>query len=194
MVGAYSIGLHRGGENEVIRSVQEQSSDEVSSMLSKDDGARAPSALEPRPLDDPLPMAAEETQKPEPQLEWKLKAREGRADKAERAESKEIDAVEETTLGAAAEGVVKEGEDVGLSAKRSNLQPPAAAPRLQMKDALRSYADESAQNAPRQRTFSLNGTTFIVDAPDSVRIDQDSDGRTLLIYTSDGVIRIRLAD
>jgi hypothetical protein len=33
-----------------------------------------------------------------------------------------------------------------------------------------------------------------VDAPDSLRIVRDEHGRSLLIYTSDGVIRIRLAD
>ena len=71
-------------------------------------------------------------------------------------------------------------------AQRAN-QP--AAPAAQM------FAQESvAPSTVLQRTFQIGGTTFIVDAPDSVRIVEDAAGRMILIYTSDGLIRIRLAD
>jgi hypothetical protein len=40
----------------------------------------------------------------------------------------------------------------------------------------------------------LNGSPVVVEAPDSVRITRDEQGRMLIIYTSDGIIRIRMAD
>jgi hypothetical protein len=46
----------------------------------------------------------------------------------------------------------------------------------------------------RTLSFLLNGTPVVVDAPDSVRITLDDLGRMILIYTSDGPIRFRLAD
>ena len=55
-------------------------------------------------------------------------------------------------------------------------------------------ADETFDISSRPLTFALNGQTVIVEAPDSVRVVKDDRGRMLLIYTSDGIIRIRLAD
>ena len=40
--------------------------------------------------------------------------------------------------------------------------------------------------------FLLGGTRLSVEAPDSVRVVQDGRGQMLLIYTSDGVIRVRV--
>lgn len=47
--------------------------------------------------------------------------------------------------------------------------------------------------AERRLTFLLNGTPVTVEA-DSVRVVEDPRGRILLIYTPDGIMRLRLAD
>jgi hypothetical protein len=54
--------------------------------------------------------------------------------------------------------------------------------------------DEASDARPRWITYQLDGKTVFVEAPDSVRVVEDEQGRMLLIYTSDGIIRIRLAD
>jgi hypothetical protein len=47
--------------------------------------------------------------------------------------------------------------------------------------------------ARQQLTFVLDGSPLTVEA-DSVRVTEDEQGRMLIIYTPDGIIRIRLAD
>lgn len=46
---------------------------------------------------------------------------------------------------------------------------------------------------PQTLTFTWDGQTFELEA-DSVRVSEDASGRTLHIYTPEGIIRIRLAD
>jgi hypothetical protein len=79
----------------------------------------------------------------------------------------------------------------------TDLAAPSSAPMPAQLRANSSPVEASrAASAPPSttRTFALNGGTLVVDAPDSLRIVTGEQGRTLLIYTRDGVIRIRLAD
>jgi hypothetical protein len=46
----------------------------------------------------------------------------------------------------------------------------------------------------RPLTFVLNGKTVILDVPHNVRVVEDEQGKVLLVYTSDGIIRIRVTD
>lgn len=65
------------------------------------------------------------------------------------------------------------------------------------KFAARSRSDATTETlgmTGRSLTFLLDGRRVVVEAPDSVRVTQDDRGRMLIIYTSDGIIRIHLAD
>jgi hypothetical protein len=47
--------------------------------------------------------------------------------------------------------------------------------------------------ADRRLTFLLNGVPVTVEA-DSARVVEDERGRILIVYTPDGIMRLRLAD
>ena len=178
MIGAYSIGLHRGGGKAMIPSATTLQRDggylaETPAELpasktvagEKAGEAERPSteAAEPEPVpvsempvDEKMPMAPETAEKA--QLEWKLgSSREDAATPAREALSPQ--------------GKMNRSSDEASRA-------PTAAP--------------SVSRQPM--TFFLGGSPVLVEAPDSVRVVQDDQGRMLIIYTSDGIIRIRLAN
>ncbi len=130
----------------------------------------------------PLTMLKQPASKPEPRLEWKLNATEGRTDVAR--------------TGRAELAPATEAPQAGLMAQERATQKLGVSTRVMSSSEAVSDADAPAPPArgARARAYHLNGTAFIVEAPDSVRIVEDEAGRVLLIYTSDGVIRIRLAD
>jgi len=184
MVGAYSIGLHRGVNDEVLQKVEPQRSALPSESVRRtelgvppaiqesDDAGRAdaaPNTDVEKQLQEMKAPAFEPPKLNTPQLAAPKDAK-----KQKRAKTDEV-----------AESMEKSFSD-RLSA--TDMPAPSAAPMpLQSR-----IASGSAMNA--SRTFALNGGTLVVDAPDSLRIVTDEQGRTLLIYTSDGVIRIRLPD
>jgi len=194
MIGAYSIGLHRGDENDVIRSVapvRDDAAREIQGVTqsepAKDNALRLEEpALPATPSAPPESRAqspAEAKKKNQATEETRQMARSPentdlRKDEPARTMDEGLSAagrVEDQASGAALE-----------SAARANQAPVPAA---------QMFARESvAPSTVLQRTFQMGGTTFIVEAPDSVRIVEDAAGRMLLIYTSDGLIRIRLAD
>lgn len=193
MVGAYSIGLHRGVDNNVLKNIEPSGIN--ASGLSRGEGdarLKQPAASEERaarqdaPMSEPESAARDEgTLKSDaPPLEWKLETTQLVVPK---------DAKKEQA--AAKENEVREGVDDALARSSSRVATPPPAPATSAPAQMKLQSKAAAEGLMKQsRTFALNGGTLIVDAPDSVRVVQDAQGRTLLIYTSDGIIRIRLAD
>jgi hypothetical protein len=195
MVGAYSIGLHRGVDNNVLKNI-EASGSNVSGFSGReeDTGLKPPASEESVarqdapmsiPLDIPESRARDEgTLKGDaPPLEWKLKSTQLMVPKDAKKQERRPreNEVNESAAGTSSDQL------------SSSATPPAPAARTAAPMQLQSKAATEGL-MKRSRTFVLNGGTLIVDAPDSVRVVQDAQGRTLLIYTSDGIIRIRLAD
>jgi hypothetical protein len=191
MIGAYSIGLHNGISNEVLRKVEPTSSalsTEPAREEEQDLGVKPPAATESPRRDQAEPATAAEhgfVDKKAPPFEPKLNtpqlvAPKDAKRKAERAKEDEL-----------TENMAKSFTDRLSSAADVAAPAPASKSAAPMQLQSNIAANESPAT---WRTFVLNGGTLIVDAPDSLRIVQDEQGRTLLIYTSDGVIRIRLAD
>jgi hypothetical protein len=184
MIGAYSIGLHHGVNDEVLRKVEPERSTLPTESVRQTELGLPPAIqesadaarTEAAPNTD-VEKQLEEMKAPEfepPKLNMPQVAAPKDAKKEKRAKTDEV-----------AESMEKSFSD-RLSA--TDMPVPSAAP-MQLQS---RAASGSAMNA--SRTFALNGGTLIVDAPDSLRIVTDEQGRTLLIYTSDGLIRIRLAD
>jgi hypothetical protein len=202
VIGAYSVGLHRGGDNEVLRSVQPAAKDEgiateikpsppQSAAPVKNETREAPAA---RSQPEELAKSSDAVEE-DLRLEWKLKDADERTDApvvvpaspmvAEDRVATGQQPTEEAEKSLATPNVAKK------SGRSADLSP---APLNARKLSAEAPRESVAGPAPRQRSFTLGGSALIVEAPDSVRIIQDGQGRMLLIYTSDGLIRIRLAD
>lgn len=125
-------------------------------------------------------------------------------------------------LEASGEGRAKTGSEAAAEKDKAEAlsAPEPAAPKAQseprketrapgvMLESVRPVQPKGSTGAPqplstqasspvtlRTLSFLLNGTTpVVVEAPDSIRVVQDEHGRVIIIYTSDGPIRIRLAD
>jgi hypothetical protein len=193
MFGAYSIGLHRGGGEEALRAVAPL-------------GMQAPAVpteeVEPGRVQTPPADAVEpEGQRVEAQDALKT---EGLA--KERLRSN--DAPPAVQAPAPVPLTAEEGSDESKKGldwqleSREESQPEAlseaapSAPEASLK-ASRAVAPQAGlvgEATKRPLTFRLDGRTVVIEAPDSVRIVEDEQGRMLLIYTSDGVIRLRLTD
>jgi len=202
MVGAYSIGLYSRIDRSVLTNIEPRgnaapsNSPGVSTRAAGETGAglRPPatgeesssrtdvrSMAEPLPAQGPRARDEELVKRNAPPLEWKLNAIPLVTPK----DAKKEKAVKDDGV---AEGMAETFSDQ-LASKAAAPAPAAGAPaRAQLQ------AGAVAESVKPSRTFALKGGTLIVDAPDSVRVVQDAQGRTLLIYTSEGIIRIRLAD
>ncbi|HET6347481.1 MAG TPA: hypothetical protein VFH88_00205, partial [Candidatus Krumholzibacteria bacterium] len=200
MVGAYTIGV-RHGENPVLRGVVEPQRQPLH-VVEERPGIAAPrlDELKTAPADNE-PAA----QKPAGGVAQPVSSASNSAitesftDRAEisaRA-SKDAEAPRKSDVpqspaasGALAAGKVEAGNVATMEKKQTTAMMPAPAPALRAMQPTESMQSTTVG----QHSFVINGTAFIVDAPDSVRVIQDAQGRVLLIYTSDGIIRIRLAD
>jgi hypothetical protein len=197
MIGAYSIGLHRGVDDEVLRRVEPQGNvqlhretdSDVPTNKANDD--RVPPVSEEKGQIMSVPEATNPVTNEKiaaPPLEWNLNTPQLAARKDTKKEKQnKPDEVNEAMTRSFSDRLSSEGVQ---PAPATDLAAPSSPP---MPAQLRAQAMEGG-SVSRARTFTLNGGTLIVDAPDSVRVVTDEQGRTLLIYTSDGVIRIRLAD
>lgn len=197
IIGAYSIGLHRGDGEEALRTMVQH----------------APTAAPPvkytelgDPQSPPSDAATPEADRLEAQdalQEGALQKERSRANEAQ--ETIDADAPEE--FATAPPASVDESKDESkkdldwqLTPKEEERSdaPKSAASRLAPSAGSgtdRVLAMDAAPEATQpSRAFLLNGKKVFVEAPDSVRIVEDEQGRVLLIYTSDGIIRIRLAD
>lgn len=198
MIGAYSIGLRHGPEAlksvaPVGTSLSTESAQDVELGVKPPapsrelDGGRAlPQSAEESPttiLSEPAARAVSRQDQPAtaPPLEWKLNTPKLAAPVSDMKKEKRQKSDEVT------ESMTKSFSDRLSEDKDARAPAPAAAMQLQS-----NAVEESTAEA--WRTFALNGGTLLVSAPDSLRIVTDEQGRTLLIYTSDGIIRLRLAD
>lgn len=181
MIGAYSIGLHRGDGGEVVRAVDK--------MKQTDSG------LADKPLALPQEQPVEKERKDEPPA-----SAEGASGVLEEKRAASVTTPEQTSKprGEApqAEALKVDRETTEREVTASpQVETPAPASVAQG-SALRSEAvrDNAVSKVAKHRlTFMLNGSPVVVDA-DSVRITEGQRGRMLIIYTSDGIIRIPLAD
>jgi hypothetical protein len=169
MIGAYSIGVQRGSFRPEVREALEPRTTSLpatdESVPSEERARVIPPAATP-----PEPGLVKQTPSP--------RANEGKMEPTKDRGSKLEDSAARADMAVSSEAEAKIG-----SAGRNEPAPAMKA----------LAARESVPESPA-RTFQLGGSAFVVDAPDSVRIIEDAQGRMLLIYTSDGLIRIRLAD
>ena len=200
MFGAYSIGLHRGGGEEALRAVAPI-------------GVQAPGSLAPataptevvetgRVQSPPVDAAKPEVQRLEAQDALKtegLAKERSRSNEAqpvdqaqapvpsapeERSDESKKDLVWQLTPTETEPATAEKSVASGAVAPRAESPSRGAVPQM-------SAAPETAR---RPFTFLLNGKKVVIEAPDSVRVVEDAQGRMLLIYTSDGIIRIRMTD
>jgi hypothetical protein len=188
MIGAYSIGLHRGDGRDVLVPVSTAPRDDLrlpqtpaSGALRERDRLAADEGLE---AEQPAAADAGKESTAEPKVA---------TSPAPRATSEE-----------ATTGLVDQPKPEVVGPRERSA--PEAAPPTQ-KALPQAASQESAGRvhslstrveavvaAPRSRlTFVLDGSHWTVEA-DSVRVVEEGRGRVLLIYTSDGVIRVPLAD
>jgi hypothetical protein len=161
IIGAYSIGLHRGSSDPVVPPEMPPRTDHIAHV-----GEQLESAFAPEP---------EDAARPAPETP----AGSDEATEARPAPKKERQEEPVTTEHDVAESLTAKAPAPASALNRSaRFRQDAVAP----------------ETAPPPLTFLLDGTPVFVEAPDSVRVVQDESGRILIIHTSDGIIRIRLAD
>jgi len=184
MIGAYSIGLHRGGDDVVLSPAPTvQIDDRPLRETPAETRELAPATVDRLKKAERPVVGGAEGDVPESQTEAvrtpPSRSDEAMADRTERQETEEkqlesrgrdAGTLSQETFSPAARLNEPSGRALGL--------PPTAAPSVAAK---------------RPLTFLLNGSPVVVDA-DSTRVMQGERGRILIIYTSDGIIRIPLAD
>jgi hypothetical protein len=193
MIGAYSIGLHRGGVEEALRAAAPMGTQAPGSLSSAEDDGRVrvqtPSldAIKPesKPLESKDALRSEDLQKQtrtnQVPATNQPATSEGLASTIRSDESKkDLDWQLKSKEEGSAQGTVASPLQAEPARATDRARPP--------------QPSALAESAQRPFTYVLDGKTIVVEAPDSVRIVEDKQGRMLLIYTSDGIIRIRLAD
>lgn len=181
VIGAYAIGLNRGGaESRLTPSGLTAAEAPVQEETSRREAAPAAPATDEAREDQPragenLGEATREVQEQESIAEMK----------------KSIPAEEPTLVRQKAERPAKSKMNSGDAGAEFAAPAPAASMEA---DRVESAAMAKTLAPAPGRIFVLNGFPVIVEAPDSVRVTQEAPGATLLIHTSDGVIRVRPAD
>jgi hypothetical protein len=180
-IGAYSIGLHRGGRPDVV----------------------------PFPATAPRESAFEDAGAPRQNAPELARGETGVASEAKKdlAESRAKDMPAASAPSAAADEVFAgRAAEPELQPERDALAKEAPAP-APSSEVASPQSDSRAARAPsaalrseaafelpkRTLTFYWDGAVHQIEA-DSARIDEDERGRILIIYTPDGVVRLRLAD
>jgi len=196
MIGAYSIGLQRG-ESDTLRP-------RVATLEQKDSERVEEPAIDAakKQADRPAPAKTLDAEQPAsdmPRESDRLTFNEARQelvgqDRADQDVADEVTADRDQKFEA-------KGKELTVRAGREVAATPQALEeesvgRIQPRRS--KAASETPVSTPalsrQPQTFLLNGFRVVVDAPDSVRVTQDDDGKMLLIYTSDGVIRVRPTD
>lgn len=193
MVGAYSIGLHGRVSHEVLKNIEPQprSDTNESELMADREEQKGTGVKLPSTLGKVESRATAPNAKPEAQFEdKKAPAFQPTLNVPRIVSSKKAKEEDHTAKDEVTESMQKTFArelNQGSPAGATDLAAPSAPP-------MQSQLRAKAEMGPVSRRFALHGGTLIVDAPDSLRIITDEQGRTLLIYTSDGVIRIHLAD
>jgi len=181
MFGAYSIGLHRGGGTPALSPPTSTLSGERdrAETLAEAPPAKRPVVDDLRKADQPVAEETPAAEAPEKKSAVPVARSDEAAADAARQDKAEADALASRGRQPPASSPPEEQSAEG-ALNRANEPAPA---RLAM---------ESARVSKAPRTFMLNGVPVTIEAPDSVRVTEDEQGKMLLIYTSDGIIRIRL--
>jgi hypothetical protein len=193
MIGAYSIGIHNGVNNEVLKNVTPPNTTELSreSVRHEELGTPPPMLLGKTQSEETSPAREPEAQfieKQAPPFEPKLNVPQIAVAKDLKKEKRaKADRVNDAMTESFSDRLSSQEEK---PAPATDLSAPSSPP-MQAQTRAGSAKKTGIWNS---RTFAVNGGTLIVDAPDSVRVEADEQGRMLLIYTSDGIIRVRLAD
>lgn len=200
IIGAYSIGLHRGGVEDARRIMPQL--------------GIPPSGVAPAENDELGRVQSPSLDKIQPESKQieSQEARQGALEKERSRTNKPATSSESgASEGLAATSTVPSDESKkdlvwNLQPKdeeRADAQNPVAsppraeAPKLaRSSDSPRPPQSSLALQEAVQRplTFHLNGKTVVLDVPENVRVVEDEQGKVLLIYTSDGIIRIRVTD
>lgn len=194
VVGAYSIGLHRGDE----RALQGVTPPQLDGTTRIDEPVPLTTMQSDRDLDTQSPrepvIAEERTaQTLERKLESHLDETTGKKDAEREQRRAEADDRSDVPVAESMGAVEMADPDKRMARERQNYASPQAPGTMKLSDGT-ALGSAAAPASPPEKRFMLNGSALIVSAPDSVRIVQDEQGRVLLIYTSDGIIKIRLAD
>jgi len=186
IVGAYSIGLHRGVGQSTLTSVEPYGVTLSESALEQPRDERIGVKTPPGELSAQgsevvsSEMDKQLLEKKAPAFAPKLNVPQLAPPPATTKEKPAKDEVARTMTESFSQRLTKP----------DNMPAPAAAP---AEMPITVGVVKNGEN-PLSRRFVLPGGTLVVDAPDSVRVVKDEEGRTLLIYTSNGIIRVRLAD
>jgi hypothetical protein len=222
VIGAYSIGLHRGGGDQVLPSVAtvDPRPDHRGTVEAPTTGAPetpitgAPETKTGRSASDEtrnaeLSAAATDAEKGDVTVPKEESPVEPRPAQATRSDEQTV-LERARSLEEQEEGLAERRVEVPASQPQKAPPPQETlAPKAMTKESVRMAQPEPEGVAPlaqpkptgepplvfgRTLSFLLNGTPVVVDAPDSVRITWDDLGQTIIIYTRDGPIRFRLAD
>jgi type IV secretory pathway VirB10-like protein len=186
MIGAYSIGLHRGGGDVVVP---------PAATLTESERGPVDRAPPPPPEERAERIAARGAGEPAV----------AEADEKVIPESQEEKVATPTAPPAPSDEALADRtrqsrpeEEAPAQSRREAASPPATealalSPAAEDAGRARMMKFDAAPQPKKQSfTFLLNGSPLSVEA-DSVRVTEDERGRILHIYTPDGVIRLRLA-
>jgi hypothetical protein len=222
VIGAYSIGLHRGGGDQVLPGVATVAprTDDRGTVEAPTTGAPE-TPMTDAPEAKTRRSASDETRNAEPSavatdaekgdVAAPKKETPAEPSPAPPARSDKQTVVERArSLEEQEEGPAERPAKVPASQPQKAPPPQETlAPQAMMKESVRMAQPEPEGVAPlaqpkpmgepplifaRTLSFLLNGTPVVVDAPDSVRITRDDLGQMIIIYTREGPIRFRLAD
>jgi hypothetical protein len=210
VIGAYSIGLHRGGGGEIpaaiemVKPADNGRADRPAAAIPGEEAAKSPVTGKSLGAEE---SAREKARQAAPLQDEARKDEQAMAEGTlETLESKEQTAAQPAPaapMSSESDRVAQnEPAKKGLAATESEVAEsmPAETP------APANAMNKSAAGTPAQRSritpgftqfplkLMFNGTPVIIEAPEGMSVAQDDQGRTLLIYTSEGVIRIRVAD
>ena len=196
MIGAYSIGLHGRVSHEVLKNIEPQPREYANEARQDELMKQKPAAGgQLQVKSQPAANAPEQDfiKKDAPPFEPKLATPKLVQSQDARKENKPArDEVSESMQKTFSEGIANGLP--GATDMPAPSSPPLASKMRAQSAEPRVSSSAMSTLSTTSRSFAITGGTLIVEAPDSLRIVTDEHGRTLLIYTSDGVIRIRLAD
>lgn len=181
VIGAYSIGWQRGGNAVLLPATTVQQEDRYREGMPQEDGASKPTTPGAEKKDEAAAIAD--------------------ADALANAKSWSEAPVASPVV-RSDEAVVNRAREIAAKSEALSSAPrePAASP---APSALSSQATAKRSDQPQRMalaeapkthlTILLDGVPMEVEA-DSARVSRDERGRILIIYTSDGTFRIRLAE
>ncbi len=213
IIGAYSVGLHRGDNEESRRILSEMGvpASEVPVEYDQAVPAPAPAADESatksesaESQDAPKSKYTEAGDVPQSEaLQNKSEALQEERSRAHQAPAPTEAPASDNVASAPPTRADEAKKDVDSQAKAKNEEREEAssagaalrAPELgRASGAVAPSTLSFSEAVQRPLTFHLGGKTVVIEAPDVVRVVEDEPGKTILIYTSDGLIRIRVTD